>query len=288
MFSQPLRVVTVNVNGIRAAVRRGGVPWLVAARPDVLLLQEVRASRDEVTTALRGSPFAEWSVTYAEAAHKGRAGVAVLTVDPPVASAVGFGPSGGSREFDEAGRWVEATVVVGQHRLTFASTYVHAGEAGTPRQAEKYCFLDAITARWALAAERAEHLLVAGDLNVAHREADLKNWKGNVGKSGFLPRERAYFDTWAHDHGVADVHRHLAGPGPGPYTWWSWRGQAFDNDSGWRIDYQLATPRLGEWAVSAWVGRAPSYAERWSDHAPVVVDLRLPSRHAPADQPGTR
>jgi exodeoxyribonuclease-3 len=122
------------------------------------------------------------------------------------------------------------------------------------------------------------HVLLTGDLNVAHREADLKNWKGNLAKSGFLPRERAWFDHLLDDLGWVDVVRALAGEGPGPYTWWSWRGKAFDNDAGWRIDYQIASPALGALAVKAEVDRAPSYAERWSDHAPVVVQYDLAAR----------
>jgi exodeoxyribonuclease-3 len=114
--------------------------------------------------------------------------------------------------------------------------------------------------------------VVTGDLNVAHREADLKNWKGNLGRAGFLPEERAYLDRWvSEDGGWVDVHRSLSGAGPGPYTWWSWRGSAFDRDVGWRIDYQLATRPLAERAVKAVAARAASYAERWSDHAPVVA-----------------
>ncbi len=97
--------------------------------------------------------------------------------------------------------------------------------------------------------------MLTGDLNVAHRAEDIKNWKGNRGKSGFLPEEQAQIDGWIGTHGFVDVHRHLHGPGPGPYTWWSWRGKAFDNDSGWRIDYQLASAPLAARAVSA-AGRA--------------------------------
>jgi len=115
------------------------------------------------------------------------------------------------------------------------------------------------------------HVLLTGDLNVAHREVDLKNWKGNLKSAGFLPEERAWFDQMFDELKWVDVARQLSGEGPGPYSWWSWRGKAFDNDAGWRIDYQIATPQLAEKAVDAAVDRAPSYAERWSDHAPVVV-----------------
>ncbi len=104
---------------------------------------------------------------------------------------------------------------------------------------------------------------------------DLRNWKGNRGKAGFLPQEQAHLDRWMAEHGVVDVHRDLYGPGPGPYTWWSWRGKAFDDDAGWRIDYQLATAPLAARAVRAEVRRAAEYALRWSDHAPVLVEYAL-------------
>jgi exodeoxyribonuclease-3 len=265
-----MRVVTANVNGIRAAVRRGAVPWLLAADPDVVCLQEVRASDADLAKVLAELGWAHWSVAHTEGAAKGRAGVAVLTREPHLVTRVGV-----DETFTDAGRWVEAEVATPSGPFTVASVYVHTGEAGTERQDVKYAFLDAMTNRMARASAADELMLVTGDLNVAHREADLKNWKGNLAKAGFLEQERAYLDRWLGEHGWVDVHRAHAGEGPGPYTWWSWRGKAFDNDAGWRIDYQLATPRLAATATAAWVGRAPTYAERWSDHAPVVVDYAL-------------
>jgi exodeoxyribonuclease-3 len=183
----------------------------------------------------------------------------------------------GRPELDGTGRWAEVDLATPAGPLTLVSTYVPTGEAGTARQDEKYRFLDAMSARMAeLRADGDRLAVVMGDLNVAHREADLKNWKGNLRKSGFLPQERAYLDRWlSGDGGWVDVQRSLAGEGPGPYTWWSWRGQAFDRDTGWRIDYQLATRPLAERAVKAVAGRADSYAERWSDHAAVVVDYAI-------------
>ena len=139
----------------------------------------------------------------------------------------------------------------------------------------KLRFLDAIGARldaWTAAGSMA---VVTGDLNVAHREDDLKNWKGNLRKSGFLPEERSRFDSWFAAGQWVDVHRAAHGPGPGPYTWWSWRGQAFDNDAGWRIDYQLASRPLADRAWAARAGRAAAYDQRWSDHAAVTVDYDL-------------
>lgn len=263
-------VASANVNGIRAAQRRGGVEWLATSGAEVVTLQEVRADDDQLRAALDGSPLASWETAHSPSGAKGRAGVAVLSRHPvkDVRTDVG-------EEFDGAGRWVEADVVVAGRVVTVASAYVHTGEAGTPRQDEKYRFLDAVGARVGAWAAEGRLAVLTGDLNIAHTQDDLKNWKGNRGKAGFLPEEQAHLTRWAEEHGLVDVARRLHGPGPGPYTWWSWRGQAFDNDAGWRIDYQLATAPLAELAVAASVGRAPSYAERWSDHAAVLVEYAL-------------
>ena len=268
-----LRIVTANVNGVRAAARRGGLDWLVEQEPDVLCLQEVRASDEQLSEVLAHAGLGDWTIAHTEAAAKGRAGVAILTRQPRLEARYGVGRP----EFEGTGRWAEVDLATPAGTLTVVSAYAHTGEAGTPRQDEKYRFLDAMTARMAELRSDGDRLaVVMGDLNVAHREADLKNWKGNLKKSGFLPEERAYFDRWlSDDGGWVDVHRSLSGEGPGPYTWWSWRGQAFDRDTGWRIDYQLATRPLAERAVKATAGRAGSYAERWSDHAAVVVDYAL-------------
>ncbi|WP_406831961.1 exodeoxyribonuclease III [Pedococcus sp. KACC 23699] len=262
-----MRLITANVNGIRAAARRGGLSWLADQRADVLCLQEVRASDDQLAAALEEGGHGDWHVAHTEAAAKGRAGVAVISRHPHLRVSASVGP----QEFDGAGRWVEVDLASPVGTVTVASTYVHTGEAGTDRQAEKMRFLDAIGTRlsdWSAAGRMA---VVAGDLNIAHHEHDLKNWKGNLKKSGFLPQERAHLDRWFAEGEWADVHRSLHGPGPGPYTWWSWRGKAFDNDSGWRIDYQLASRPLADRAVRAGVGRAATYDQRWSDHAAVTV-----------------
>jgi len=264
-----LTIATANVNGIRAAERRGVQGWLAARRPDVLCLQEVRADDD----ALCGAIGPGWYGVHEEAAAKGRAGVAVLSRVAPVGTRRGLG------DFVGAGRWVEADFAVDgdPDLLTAVSVYVHKGEAGAPKQEEKYRFLDVVAERMGKLAADGRHVLVCGDVNIAHREFDLKNWKGNLNHAGFLPRERAWFDGLLGEVGFVDVQRALVGERPGPYSWWSWRGKAFDIDSGWRIDYHLATPALAALARTAEVDRAPSYAERWSDHAAVVAeyDLRL-------------
>jgi exodeoxyribonuclease-3 len=262
-----LTVVTANVNGVRAAARRGGLAWLAASGADVLCLQEVRAGDEQLAEVLAEAGLGDWHVAHTEAASKGRAGVAIVSRAAHTAVRIGPGPA----EFDGSGRWVEADLDTPLGPLTAVSVYVHTGEAtDEARQSEKYRFLDAMGERMAALRRRRRHVVLCGDLNVAHNEMDIKNWRGNRGKAGFLEGERAYLTRWA-DQGWVDLGRALGGPGPGPYTWWSWRGRGFDTDGGWRIDYCLASPALAARAVSAEVGKAATYAERWSDHAPLTV-----------------
>jgi exodeoxyribonuclease III len=268
-----LRIASVNVNGIRAAYKKGMAEWLEPRDVDILCLQEVRAP-DDVVHQLIGEG---WHILHAEAEAKGRAGVAIASRQEPVATRVGIGDD----YFATTGRWVEAdygvkTAAGEDTTLTVVSAYVHSGEVDTPKQVDKYRFLDVMSTRLPELAKHSAHALVVGDLNVGHTELDIKNWKGNVKRAGFLPEERAYFDRFfGEEIGWRDVHRGLAGNVAGPYTWWSQRGQAFDTDTGWRIDYHMATPGLASAAVSAVVDRAASYDTRFSDHAPLVVDYRL-------------
>jgi exodeoxyribonuclease-3 len=279
MPSRPLRIASANVNGIRAAYRRGMGAWLAARDIDILALQEVRAETADLVELLGEG----WDVVHDAASAKGRAGVAIASRHPRVAiHRVAIGDEG----FDSAGRWLEADYDVNGQAVTVVSAYVHSGEDGTPKQREKYKLLTGMTERLKDLGADGRLAVVMGDLNVGHRTLDIKNWKGNVKRAGFLPKERAYFDRWIGDPdkprynagaGLSwvDVGRRLAGEVAGPYTWWSWRGQSFDIDSGWRIDYQLASPALAASAVTYAVDRAPTYAERWSDHAPVVVDYSI-------------
>ncbi|GAA1153795.1 exodeoxyribonuclease-3 [Nesterenkonia sandarakina] len=271
---QQTRIASVNVNGIRAAHRKGMGEWLADREIDILALQEVRAN-EEILTKLVGEMTAPetWHVHEYEAADKGRAGVAIISRKPPIATRRGIGE--GHPEDD--GRWIEADYELGDgSTLTVVSVYVHSGEVGSPKQDHKMRFLQYMTEYLPQLAQRTDHLLVMGDLNVGHRELDIKNWKGNVKNSGFLPEERAYFDAYFGELGFRDVARDLAGEIDGPYTWWSYRGKAFDNDTGWRIDYHMATPALAELAGNLKVDRAQDYSLRWSDHAPLVVDYQLP------------
>lgn len=260
-----MRVISANVNGIRATLRRGGLDWLAAQDADVLALQEVRASDAQLAKALECSVFESWHVAHAPAAAAGRAGVAVLSKHPILETAHGL-PG-----FDDDGRWVEAVIEIGGRRTTVVSAYVHTGEAGTPKQDEKFAFLEAMGDRMAHLID--QDAVMTGDFNICHSSRDLKNWKGNRGKSGFLPEEQKHLTSWF-EAGWADVVRERSGDVDGPYTWWSWRGKAFDNDSGWRIDYVLDSPSLAARVDRHQIGRAASYSERWSDHAAVVVDHR--------------
>ncbi|MGO1192682.1 MAG: exodeoxyribonuclease III, partial [Nesterenkonia sp.] len=145
----------------------------------------------------------------------------------------------------------------------------------TLRQEHKMRFLQDMLDYLPQLAAHTDYVLVTGDLNVGHTELDIKNWKGNRKNSGFLPEERAFFDKYFGEAGYVDVARSLAGEVEGPYTWWSYRGKAFDNDTGWRIDYHVATPSLAQTATNPRVDRAEDYSLRWSDHAPLVVDYKL-------------
>ena len=268
-----LRVATVNVNGIRAAHRKGMGDWFAGRGVDVLTLQEVRAPRAIVEELLEDITGQDWHVVETEAAAKGRAGVAIASVLEPQAVRVGIGDP----YFHDAGRWIEADLTAPDGKvLTVVSAYVHSGEVDTPKQVDKYRFLEEMIRHLPELRAEKDYALITGDLNVGHTERDIKNWKGNVKKAGFLPEERAYFDRFLGEEiGYRDVHRELAGDVNGPYTWWSMRGQAFDNDAGWRIDYQMATPELAAKATSAVVDRAPSWDTRFSDHAPLVVDYQF-------------
>lgn len=259
-----LRVCSVNVNGVRAAARRGGVQWLTDNRHDLVLMQEVRASDDQLREAVSDLGFDE--VAHAPANQAGRSGVAILSHTPLRDVRIGLGD-----EFTEAGRWIEATAQTALGDVTVVSVYVHTGEAETAKQDEKYRFLSAMGQRLTELSERPR-VLVAGDFNIAHTERDIRNAKGNRGKAGFLPEEQHYLTAWL-ESGWVDLGRRHAGEVDGPYTWWTWRGQAFDRDVGWRIDYMFTTPALAEQLTSYEVGRAPSYAERWSDHAPVSAQF---------------
>lgn len=266
-----LTVTTVNVNGLRAAAKKGFVEWLAGTAADAICLQEVRAEAHQLPDEVREPDG--WHTVHTPAAAKGRAGVSLYTRREPDRVRVGFGSS----EFDGSGRYVEADLP----GVTVASLYLPSGEVGTERQDEKMRFmaefLPYLIELKARAAVDGREVVVCGDWNIAHQEADLKNWKGNKKNSGFLPEEREWLTRVFDEDEAAyvDVVRALHPEQEGPYSWWSYRGRAFDNDTGWRIDYQVATPGLAGRAVKAWVERAATHGERWSDHAPVTAVYEL-------------
>src|SRR5674476_1265139 len=203
-----LTIATVNVNGIRAAFRRGMGDWLEARRPDVLLLQETRAGdehlRDHLDPAI-------WDLAHAECEIKGRSGVAIASRLPIRAVRIGLDQGVATN----SGRWVEADLELPDGgALTVVSTYVHAGTVDTPSMGEKYAFLELVTARMAELCAEGGRAVVGGDVNITHRSVDLKNWKGNLKAAGCLPEERAYLETWFDEHGWVDLGRRLGGEEP--------------------------------------------------------------------------
>lgn len=269
-----MRITSVNVNGIRATARKGGLEWMAAANADVFAWQEVRATVAQTDVALADSSLENWQRVQAPSELKGRNGVALLTRHP--IEDVQFELPGFTTG-THSGRWIAATIALPIATdivpVRVVNVYMHSGQVDTPRQADKYEYLAAMNEVMLAGDLLRVPTVVVGDFNVAHTEDDIKNWKGNRGKSGFLEDERAYLSAWM-DAGWMDSVRSLHGPGPGPYTWWSMRGKAFDNDAGWRIDYQLVSPALARLGMHKFeIARAASYAERWSDHAPVSVDF---------------
>ncbi|GAA4900941.1 exodeoxyribonuclease III [Streptomonospora salina] len=261
----PTTITTVNVNGLRAAARKGILDWLDTTDADIVCLQETRARHDQLPTTLTHHP--RYHLLLAPADQPGRSGVAIYTRTPPTTHRIGFH----TPEFDTAGRYIEADI----GDLTLASIYLPSGDVGTSRQDTKHRFMDAfltyLTHRTRDTTAHGRHFLLCGDLNIAHHTPDLKNWRNNRTHSGFLDHERAWLTRLLDHTRTTDVIRHLHPHQNGPYTWWSYRGRAFDNDAGWRIDYHLATPELAATATRPRVERAPTHDTRWSDHAPVTV-----------------
>ncbi len=311
-----LRVATFNVNGIRAAQRRGFEPWLTARGCDVVALQEVRAP----VAALPEGVFGAYHVAYDPGTLPGRNGVAVLTRRPPVAvrswgsqvwdlppsdwspsaahDHVAQAPAAGPplarelREFASHGRYLE--VDLADAPVTVASLYLPKGGLpahlqrpgstreppdGGARYARKMAFLRGfgrqLTAARRAARTRGRDFLLLGDLNVAHTPFDVVGWRARQRSEGFLPEEREWIDGLLGPRRLVDVVRSLNPQAQGPYSWWSWLGTCFEDDTGWRIGYHLATPGLARTAVRATVDREPTRADRMSDHAPVVVDYAV-------------
>jgi exodeoxyribonuclease-3 len=254
------RIVTLNLNGIRSAVDKGFVAWADSVGADCMGVQEVKAQAADV--AGRFDRLAGMEAHYHFAERRGYSGVGVCTRRPPSAVVSGFGCS----EFDAEGRYVEVRWDTPRRRFSVISAYFPSGSSGEERQAAKYRFLARILPHLMKLKQEREFVLV-GDINIAHQEIDLKNWRGNRRNSGCLPEERAWMTDLLQRGGLVDVFRTLNAK-PDQYTWWSNRGQARAKNVGWRIDYHLATP-----GIAAKARREHIFLERrFSDHAPVVID----------------
>ncbi len=254
------RLVTLNLNGIRSAASKGFLEWAEASGIDCMGVQEIRAQADDVSG--RFDRIGDLQGHFHFAQKKGYAGVGLYTRKAPSAVVTGFG----SDEFDAEGRYVEARFDTARRRFSVISCYFPSGSSGPERQEAKYRFLDQIAPHLRRLAAEREFVLV-GDVNIAHKEIDLRNWRSNQKNSGFLPEERAWLTALLDGDGLVDVFRRL-NPLPEQYTWWSNRGQAWAKNVGWRLDYHLATP-----GFAAKARREQIYLDqRFSDHAPVTID----------------
>ena len=256
-----MRVITVNVCGIRSAAEKGLFRWLRRQRADFICLQETKAQEHQLDG--HDVQLAGFHRFFNDAERKGYSGVALYSRFKPDLVVRGFGVD----EFDCEGRYLEAQV----GDLSVVSVYLPSGSAGPERQASKFRFLEAFEPHLAsLRRRRRRHYILSGDWNIAHRPIDLKNWRANQKNSGFLPEERAWMDKLFGPAGYVDAFREVR-PGPDLYTWWSNRGQARLNNVGWRIDYQVASASLAGRARRASIFTT----RRFSDHAPLVMDYRL-------------
>ena len=252
-----MRVITLNLNGIRAAERKGFARWLARIEPwDVVCLQELKAHHDDVPKCLRAPR--KCTASFHPAETKGYSGVGVYA-RAPAQFATGFG----SPEFDREGRYLQANF----RDVSIISLYLPSGSSGPHRQASKFRFLAEFLPHLARLRATGREIIMCGDWNIAHQPIDLKNWRSNQKNSGFLPEERAWLSGIFDDLGFVDTFRKVDSR-PEQYTWWSNRGQAWAKNVGWRIDYQIATPGIAARARSAsiYVNR------RFSDHAPLVIE----------------
>jgi len=262
MGNSLFKLTSLNLNGIRSATSKGLEDWLAAHAPDCICVQELKAQQPDV--AGRFETLAGLQGHFHFAQKKGYSGVGIYTRHAPSDVLVGLGVP----EFDDEGRYVELRFDTPARKLSVVSAYFPSGSSGDERQAAKYRFLDVMYPHLqALAASR--EVLLCGDVNIAHQEIDLKNWKGNLKNSGFLPEERAWMTRLLTEAGWHDVYRRLhPTETDAAYTWWSNRGQAYAKNVGWRIDYHLATRALAETAQRTAVFKD----QRFSDHAPLTVE----------------
>jgi exodeoxyribonuclease-3 len=255
-----MKVISLNANGIRAAARKGFFDWLADQQADVVCIQETKAQEHQLgDDVFRPAGF---HCYYFDSEKKGHSGVAIYSRQRPDKVIRGLG----SDEFDREGRYIEAQF----GRLSVASLYLPSGSSGEVRQEAKYRFLDSYMLELKKMRRRRREYILCGDWNIAHKNIDLKNWRANRKNSGFLPEERAWLDELFGPVRYVDAFRQV-NEEEDQYTWWSNRGRAWDKNVGWRLDYQIVTPGLGEKALSASIYKA----QRFSDHAPLIMDYDL-------------
>lgn len=260
-----MRIVTANLNGIRSAASKGFFDWAIQQQADVIGVQEVKAQSEQVTGI--HCHIGRMSGQFHYAQKRGYSGVGIYMQQEPSDVIVGLGDMG----FDDEGRWVEARFDKPGRRLSIISCYFPSGSSGEERQQAKFRFLDMLYPKLLMLREGREFILM-GDVNIAHQNADLKNWRSNQKNSGFLPEERAWMTKILSEGGLVDVYRRLHHDTTETcYTWWSNRGQAYAKNVGWRLDYQIATPGIAELALSASVYKE----QKFSDHAPLVIDYDM-------------
>jgi exodeoxyribonuclease III len=252
-----MKVITLNVNGIRAAARKGFFDWLQSQQADVICLQETKAQLAQLSDPIFHPEG--YHCYYYDAEKKGYSGVALFCRQQPLAITHGLGwPCA-----DQEGRYIQADFA----DVSVASLYLPSGTSGDERQALKYDFLERFAPYLQALKQSRPNLILCGDWNIAHKAIDLKNWRANQKHSGFLPEERAWMDELFNSLGFVDAFR-VINTEPDQYTWWSNRGQAWAKNVGWRIDYQIITQSLADK-----VERAEIYkAQRFSDHAPLTIE----------------
>lgn len=254
-----LRIITANLNGIRSAAKKGFFEWLDQQNADIVCLQELKAQEADLDTAYLSPKGYQGSFHYAQ--KKGYSGTGLYYRKQPDEIQIGFG----NEEFDAEGRYTAARF----GSAWVISAYFPSGSSSDDRQEAKFRFLEVFKPHLEKLKSEHKHILLCGDINIAHKEADLKNWKGNVKNSGFLPEEREWLTDLFGNSGYMDVYRHIEPTTTDEcYTWWSQRGQAYAKNVGWRIDYQIATPELARSAKKALIYKD----EKFSDHAPLIID----------------
>jgi exodeoxyribonuclease-3 len=265
MGNSLFKLTSLNLNGIRSAHSKGVEAWLAQHSPDCICVQEVKAQAADVQGKYDALAGLRGHFHFAE--KKGYSGVGAYSRHEPSDVIVGYG----SKEFDLEGRYVELRFDTPQRKLSIISCYFPSGSSGEDRQQAKFRFLDELDPHL-VALKKQREFILCGDINIAHQEKDLKNFKGNRKNSGFLPEERAWMTKLLTETGLVDVYRQLQpDTTEACYTWWSNRGQAYAKNVGWRLDYHLATPGLANLARSEAIYKT----ERFSDHAPITVEYEL-------------